>query len=72
MNVSLEYLYHFCCDSCQGWWSHADIEPKPGDRYFCPHCGHCNTVDRVRTFRNSARGGCLRALPDPEPPQSMP
>jgi hypothetical protein len=70
MKVSLEYLYHFRCELCGHWWSQADIEPQTGDRYFCPHCGHCNTVEAIETFRNAARGSCLQKVADRAmPPQ---
>jgi hypothetical protein len=39
MKVSLELLYHFNCDVCQGWWSIGDLEYQPGRIVFCPHCG---------------------------------
>lgn len=64
MNVALEYLYHFCCDACGRWWSHADLEPQIGDQLYCPHCGHLNRVERIDTFRTAARGSCLQRIPD--------
>ncbi|AFY69524.1 hypothetical protein Pse7367_1229 [Thalassoporum mexicanum PCC 7367] len=67
MKVSLEFLYHFRCDRCDNWWSRADIEPKPGDRVYCPQCGSVNTVEEIQTFRNAARSACLHTPPDPEP-----
>ena len=64
MKVALEYLYHFRCDSCRAWWSQADIEPKAGDQFYCPHCGALNTVEAIQTFRDSARSSCLKVVPD--------
>ncbi|MBD2104771.1 hypothetical protein [Leptolyngbya sp. FACHB-261] len=68
MKVSLEYLYHFCCDYCGSWWSRADIEPVSGEQVHCPRCGKLNTVDAIQTFRNAARGSCLQKAPDPHVP----
>ncbi|NJK72263.1 MAG: hypothetical protein HC926_02535 [Synechococcaceae cyanobacterium SM2_3_60] len=67
MKVSLEYLYHFACESCQRWWSIADIEPHVGDPFNCPHCGHTNTVEVIHTFRDGVWGNCLKRQPDTPP-----
>ncbi|MFS8872015.1 hypothetical protein NW870_03085 [Synechococcus sp. R50.1] len=72
MRVALEFLYHFCCDRCRRWWSQADVEPQPGDRLYCPYCGHQNCVERIDTFRNAARGSCLTRPPDAPSPDPHP
>ena len=64
MKVALEYLYHFRCDRCRAWWSQADIDPQPGDKFHCPRCGELNTVDVIQTFRDSVRNSCLKVVPD--------
>ncbi|MEN9226348.1 MAG: hypothetical protein Q6L60_06580 [Thermostichus sp. HHBFW_bins_43] len=72
MRVALEFLYHFCCDRCQRWWSQADVDPRPGEQLYCPYCGFQNVIERIDTFRDAARGSCLTRSPDPhptEPPQ---
>jgi len=38
---SVEYLYHFTCDTCSLWWSIA-LEDELRDKvypWFCPWCG---------------------------------
>ncbi|MEN9232264.1 MAG: hypothetical protein Q6L68_15310 [Thermostichus sp. DG02_5_bins_236] len=64
MRVALEFLYHFCCDHCQRWWSQADVDPQPGDQLYCPYCGFQNRIERIDTFRNALQGSCLTRLPD--------
>ena len=64
MKVALEYLYHFRCDRCNAWWSQADIEPKEGDRFYCPRCGELNIVETIQTFKNSVRSSCLKVAAD--------
>lgn len=64
MRVSLEFLYHFCCDRCSRWFSRADIEPQIGEKLYCPSCGHLNKVEIVQTFTQSAKSSCLQVTPD--------
>ncbi len=64
MRVALEFLYHFCCDRCQRWWSQADVDPQLGDQLYCPYCGVQNFVERIDTFRDAVRGSCLTRCPD--------
>ncbi|MEH1808421.1 hypothetical protein [Nostoc sp.] len=49
MIVSLEYLYHCCCNSCEKWWTIADIEPSIEQGLFCPHCGTENIVEAIES-----------------------
>jgi hypothetical protein len=56
--VSLENLWHFQCDYCQGWWSIGDYTPPPHRQIYCPHCGLQNTVpERVLTGKDFRKGG---------------
>ena len=48
MNVYLEQLYHYNCDSCQRWWSVSDISPQIGRQVHCVHCSQLNTVEKIR------------------------
>jgi DNA-directed RNA polymerase subunit RPC12/RpoP len=64
MKVSLEFLYHFCCDRCKIWWSRADIEPQVDEKVYCPNCGHINIVEAIQTFRNAAKYTCTQRVPD--------
>lgn len=44
MIVSLEHLYHFNCERCNGWWSIGDYKWGEKQYIYCPHCGHQNTL----------------------------
>jgi predicted RNA-binding Zn-ribbon protein involved in translation (DUF1610 family) len=39
MRQTIEYIHHFTCDSCLGWWSIAAHEKYHPKEYYCPHCG---------------------------------
>lgn len=44
---SVEKLYHFNCAKCQKWWSVADADhnvPPANRRWYCPWCGHYQSV----------------------------
>lgn len=49
LTISLEYLYHYRCPSCDGWWSVADKHPTPGQSAVCPHCGEWHKVPEAIT-----------------------
>jgi endogenous inhibitor of DNA gyrase (YacG/DUF329 family) len=49
MKVSLEYLYHFCCDRCKKWWTCTDIKTPIGKTVYCPRCQVANKVESVET-----------------------
>ncbi len=49
MKVSLEHLYHYRCDTCQRWWTIADIKPEISSVVYCPHCGLQNIVEAIET-----------------------
>ncbi len=55
MRVSVELLYHYCCDRCRRWWSCGDIQPYEGKLIYCPHCGQENTVEGVDSFAISEK-----------------
>ena len=54
MRVYLEFLYHFKCEHCTSWWSVADIEPKIGSDWLCPHCGAKNKVEVIQAHVDPA------------------
>ena len=58
MKVSLEYLYHYQCDSCQKWWTTADIEPAINSTIYCPHCGVVNVIEDIQSFLVKKEGDC--------------
>lgn len=44
---TIEYLHHFTCSSCMGWWSiasHQNFKPK---ELYCPHCGTKNKFKQI-------------------------
>ena len=58
---TVETLYHFTCDKCKGWWSHAtiptviygaDLHLPPNIDFFCPHCGADEKVKVKEGFIN--------------------
>lgn len=42
MSYSIEMLTHFCCDSCECWWTVAYhyFKQNVSEKWYCPHCGH--------------------------------
>lgn len=50
MRVSLEHLYHYCCDICEKWWTVADIKPELSQVVYCPHCGIVNVVKGIDSY----------------------
>lgn len=40
MKSTIEYLHHFTCSECIGWWSVASHENYRPKKMYCPHCGH--------------------------------
>lgn len=44
MRCTVEYIHHYTCDSCSGWWSIASHENYKPKAMYCPHCGHKHTV----------------------------
>lgn len=38
-NRSIENLNHFCCKSCNKWWSVGDA-PREKEEWYCPWCGN--------------------------------
>jgi len=39
MRVSKETIWHFVCQSCNGFWSIAASDKWEPKKLFCPHCG---------------------------------
>ena len=37
--VHKEYIWHFTCVSCNGYWSIATMDEWVPKTMFCPHCG---------------------------------
>ena len=37
--VHKEYIWHFTCSSCNGYWSIATMDEWVPKTMFCPHCG---------------------------------
>jgi len=36
----IEFIHHFTCDKCHGWWSVASHEKYKPKKMYCPHCGY--------------------------------
>jgi hypothetical protein len=47
MKVHLEFLYHYRCCFCNGWWSIADLEPEIGQIVYCPYCQQKHKVQAI-------------------------
>mgnify|MGYP001379147603 FL=1 len=39
MNHTVEYIHHFTCEKCSGWWSIATDENWKPKQMWCPMCG---------------------------------
>lgn len=39
MNHTVEYIHHFTCEKCSGWWSIASHENYKPKKMWCPMCG---------------------------------
>ena len=37
--VHKEYIWHFTCVSCNGYWSIATMDEWKPKELYCPHCG---------------------------------
>lgn len=51
IRTTLEYIWHFTCDKCLGWWtiaSHENYRPK---KMYCPHCGEYHTQYEQRNIK---------------------
>ena len=46
MQVSKETIWHFTCQSCDGFWSIAASDKWVPKELFCPHCGKQRFHDR--------------------------
>ena len=49
ISYMVEYLYHFSCHECRGWWTVADFHrctPEEQKTTTCPHCKHTSTIHR--------------------------
>ena len=44
MISTVEYIHHYTCDKCKGWWSIATHENYKPRAMYCPHCGHKHSV----------------------------
>jgi transcription elongation factor Elf1 len=44
MISTVEYIHHYTCDQCKGWWSIASHENYKPKAMYCPHCGHKHSV----------------------------
>lgn len=45
MKVHKEYIWHFTCLSCDGYWSIATMDKWQPKKLYCPHCGKQRTYD---------------------------
>jgi len=39
IRATVEYIWHFSCADCLGWWSIASHENYKPKKMYCPHCG---------------------------------
>ncbi len=46
--VHKEYIWHFTCASCNGYWSIATMDEWTPKKLFCPHCGKEGKVNMKR------------------------
>jgi len=42
MDVTKEYIWHFTCEYCKGFWSIATMDEWQPKSLYCPHCGKLN------------------------------
>jgi len=45
MKVHKEYIWHFTCLSCNGFWSIATMDEWQPKKLYCPHCGKQRTYN---------------------------
>ena len=45
MRVNKETIWHFTCQSCDGYWSIAASDKWEPKKLYCPHCGKLRTHD---------------------------
>lgn len=45
IRYSVEYLYHFRCEKCRGWWSIGDWQATR--ELHCPYCGSKGTTTPI-------------------------
>lgn len=45
MKHTVEYIHHFTCEKCYGWWSIASHENYRPKKMWCPMCGHRQEKD---------------------------
>lgn len=50
IDVSLEFLFHYQCRSCEYWWTIADRMPM---EMFCPRCGQHGLASTLDTHVNN-------------------
>ena len=45
---TVEKIYHFTCSKCKNWWSyatgHKGLPLYIQQNFYCPHCGHRDSV----------------------------
>jgi len=52
MKHTVEFLHHFTCEKCSGWWSIASHENYAPAKMFCPMCGHKQETDELIDIKN--------------------
>jgi len=52
MKHTVEFLHHFTCEKCFGWWSIASHENYAPKTMFCPMCGHKQEQDELIDIKN--------------------
>ena len=50
--VHKEYIWHFTCGSCNGYWSVATMDEWVPKTMFCPHCGKKQENDNEQLHTN--------------------
>ena len=55
MKHTVEFLHHFTCEKCSGWWSIASHKNYSPTTMFCPMCGHKQETDELIDIKNGDR-----------------
>ena len=51
LTSTVEYIHHYTCSECKGWWTIATHEKYKPKAMYCTHCGHRHTVINVHDVR---------------------
>lgn len=55
IRATVEYIWHFSCEDCLGWWSIASHENYKPKKMYCPHCGKHQTQIETRSVQTGEK-----------------